>query len=136
MKHETRRTRKATFGRLLRDRRGAALAEYGLLVAGVALMGMAAVAVLGGRVSDMIGVVANILPSASVQDSAPVATGQLIETTSEDGVARLNGSANVHNADQGYSTLQKSLGMHQSADGAHGFSHLIQRSGDPAPSIE
>jgi len=128
--------RRTPFGRLLRDRRGAALAEYGLLVAGVALMGMAAVSVLGGRVSDMIGVVANLLPSASVENSAPVATGQIIETTSDDGVARLDGSANVHNADQGYSSLQQAVGMHRTADGQHGWGHTVQRNGQSAPTID
>jgi len=112
------------------------LAEYGLLVAGVALMGMAAVSVLGGRVSDMIGVVANLLPSASVENSAPVATGQIIETTSDDGVARLDGSANVHNADQGYSSLQQAVGMHRTADGQHGWGHTVQRNGQSAPTID
>ncbi len=67
-----------------RRRRGAALAEYGLLVAGLALSSMVAVSVLGGKVGGMIAAVATLLPGASAEDNAPVQVGQLIKTRTAD----------------------------------------------------
>ena len=55
-----------------RRREGAALAEYGLLLAGLTLAAMVAVSVLGGKVGGMIASVATLLPGATAQDNAPV----------------------------------------------------------------
>jgi Flp pilus assembly pilin Flp len=63
-----------------RRERGAALAEYGLLLAGVTLVSLVAVSVLGGKVGGLIGSVATMLPGAFGQQNAPVAVGQLVET--------------------------------------------------------
>jgi len=67
-----------------RRQRGAALAEYGLLVAGLALSSMVAVSVLGGKVGGMIASVATLLPGASAEENAPVQVGKLIETQTVD----------------------------------------------------
>jgi pilus assembly protein Flp/PilA len=68
------------FGRLRRDRKGAALVEYALLVAGVALIAAAAVSVLGHKTTDMIATVAAILPGAHTDDNNAIQSGHLIET--------------------------------------------------------
>lgn len=73
-----------TSGRAMRRQRGAALAEYGLLVAGLALSSMVAVSVLGGKVGGMIASVATLLPGASAEENAPVQVGKLIETQTTD----------------------------------------------------
>ncbi len=62
-------------------RRGAALVEYGLLVAGVALVTAAAVSVFGHKTNDMVGAVASALPGAHADDNGPIVSGKLIETT-------------------------------------------------------
>ena len=67
-----------------RRRRGAALAEYGLLLAGLTMASMVAVSVLGGKVGGMIASVATLLPGATAQDNAPVQVGRLIETETTD----------------------------------------------------
>jgi len=67
-----------------RRREGAALAEYGLLLAGLTLAAMVAVSVLGGKVGGMIASVATLLPGATAQDNAPVQVGRLIETETTD----------------------------------------------------
>ncbi|HKK50863.1 MAG TPA: hypothetical protein VKA74_04715, partial [Myxococcota bacterium] len=67
-----------------RRQRGAALAEYGLLLAGLALSSMVAVSVLGGKVGGMIASVATLLPGASAEENAPVQVGKLIETQTMD----------------------------------------------------
>ena len=67
--------------RLLGDKRGAALVEYALIVAGVALIGAAAVSVFGHKVSDMLGTAAAVLPGAHIDDNAPIVSGKTIETS-------------------------------------------------------
>jgi pilus assembly protein Flp/PilA len=64
-----------------RRRRGAALVEYGLIVAGVTLVTAAAVAIFGHKTNDLIASVAAILPGAHADDNAPIASGKIIETT-------------------------------------------------------
>jgi len=80
--------------RLLRDRRGAALVEYGLLIAGVALISSAGVSIFGHKTNDLVSSVAAILPGAHPDDNGPIFSGKLIETTSgEDGPIVLNTDA-------------------------------------------
>ena len=67
--------------RLLGDKRGAALVEYALIVAGVALIGAAAVSVFGHKVSDMLATAAAVLPGAHTDDNAPIVSGKTIETS-------------------------------------------------------
>ena len=67
--------------RLKQDSRGAALVEYALIVAGVALIGAAVVSVFGNKVTDMLGTAAAILPGAHAEDNAPIVSGKIIETS-------------------------------------------------------
>jgi len=71
---------------MLRKRRqkGAALVEYGLLVAGVALVATAAISIFGTKTSGLIASVATVLPGVQDVDNAPIEAGQLIETTDAD----------------------------------------------------
>jgi len=64
-----------------RVRRGQALVEYALLIAGVALMCAAAVSIFGHKTNDMIAMVAAVLPGAHADDNGPINSGRLIETT-------------------------------------------------------
>jgi Flp pilus assembly pilin Flp len=64
-----------------RRQKGAALVEYGLLVAGVALVATAAVSIFGTKTSNLIASIATVLPGAHVQDNGPITSGQLVETT-------------------------------------------------------
>ena len=68
-----------------RRQKGAALVEYGLLVAGVALVATAAVSIFGTKTGNLIASIAAVLPGAHEKDNAPITIGQLIETT--DGAA-------------------------------------------------
>ncbi len=67
--------------KLFKNRRGAALVEYGLLIAGVALISAAAVSLFGHKTSDLIGMTAAILPGAHFNDNGPIMSGHLIETS-------------------------------------------------------
>jgi Flp pilus assembly pilin Flp len=67
--------------KLLRNKRGAALVEYGLLVAGVALVTAAAVSIFGHKTNDMVSAIAAVLPGAHDDDNGPILSGHMIETT-------------------------------------------------------
>ena len=68
-------------------KRGAALVEYGLLIAGVALICAAAVSLFGHKTNDLVGTVAGVLPSSgdNAEDIGAINSGKLIQTTVEDG---------------------------------------------------
>ena len=110
-----------------RRRQGAALAEYGLLVAGLALSSMVAVSVLGGKVGGMIAAVATLLPGASAEDNAPVQVGRLIETqtidANGDGVFEqvISGQALEQNAQRPTNRMGNALNMQ-----GHEVGHLYQ----------
>jgi Flp pilus assembly pilin Flp len=67
--------------RLRRNKKGAALVEYALIVAGVALIGAVAVSLFGHKVSDMLATAAAVLPGAHADDNAPIVSGKAIETS-------------------------------------------------------
>jgi len=67
--------------RLLKNKKGAAMVEYALLIAGVALIGAASVAVFGHKTNDMIAMVAAVLPGAHTDDNGPIVSGKIIETS-------------------------------------------------------
>jgi len=66
--------------KLARNKKGAALVEYGLLVAGVALVAAAAVAIFGTKTNDLIASIATVLPGAHGNDNKPIVSGKLLET--------------------------------------------------------
>ena len=70
-----------TSNNLFRNKRGSALVEYGLLIAGVALVGAAATSMFGHKTSDLIGAAATVLPGAHDDDNGPIISAKLIETT-------------------------------------------------------
>ena len=54
--------------KMLRNKKGQGLVEYGLIIAGVALICAAAVSVFGHKTSDLISATAAILPGAHADD--------------------------------------------------------------------
>jgi len=77
---EENRMRLLRIRQALKDKRGAAMVEYALLVAGVALVAAAGVSVMGHKTSDMIATVAAVLPGAHADDNGPITSGRVIET--------------------------------------------------------
>lgn len=67
--------------RRLRNEKGASLVEYALIVAGVTLIGAAAVSVFGHKVTDMLGTATAVMPGAHAEDNAPIVSGRTIETS-------------------------------------------------------
>ena len=85
--------------RLRRNKKGAALVEYALIIAGVALIGAVAVSLFGHKVSDMLATAAAVLPGAHADDNAPIVSGKTIET-----------SPNAQGVDQG-GNAQTGIGL-------------------------
>ena len=67
--------------RLLKDKSGAALVEYALIIAGVALIGAATVSVFGHKTNDMLATTTAVLPGAHAEDNAPIVSGRVVETS-------------------------------------------------------
>ena len=65
------------------NKKGQGLVEYGLIIAGVALISAAAVSVFGHKTSDLISAVATVLPGAHEDDNGPIVSGSLIETEAD-----------------------------------------------------
>ncbi len=90
--------------RLLKSKKGAALVEYGLLIAGVALVSAAAVSIFGHKTNDLISGIASVLPGAHADDNAPINSGRLLETEATvdsdgDGIAEIRlDTAGIANA--------------------------------------
>lgn len=65
---------------LLRSKKGQALAEYAVLLGGILLVTIVAVAILGHKINDMTALTAVILPGAHADDNNPLISGKIIET--------------------------------------------------------
>jgi Flp pilus assembly pilin Flp len=104
-------------GRLLRNRKGQGMVEYALLVAGIALVGIVGVSLIGEKTGDMLDLVAVILPGADGDDNGPIGAGHLIETTP-------SGTGAIQLADQAIATATtgrlgvNTTGTDVSSDGA------------------
>jgi len=67
---------------LVRSEKGAALVEYALIIAGVALIAAATISVFGHKTNDMLATATAVLPGAHAEDNAPIVSGKVIETSS------------------------------------------------------
>lgn len=110
--------------KLLRNKKGQGLVEYGLIIAGVALIAAASVSVFGHKTSDLISAVATILPGAHADDNGPIVSGKLIETTGADtGQIALDAATIVANTDTG--RLDNNVFGATTAAGGDGFGGLV-----------
>lgn len=91
-----------TIRNMFRSKKGQGLVEYGLIIAGVALICAAAISVFGHKTSDLISEVASVLPGAHADDNGPMISGKLIETTGADtGSITLDVATIALNSDSG-----------------------------------
>jgi Flp pilus assembly pilin Flp len=102
----------SVFGRLRGAKKGAAMAEYAILVTGVALVSLLAVTVMGGKINDMFIAVATILPGAHADDNHPILNGKLVETTVDQNGNLVIDGAGIVNA-SGTERLGNNLGINQ-----------------------
>jgi Flp pilus assembly pilin Flp len=95
--------------RLRNDCKCAALLEYALLVAGIALVSLVAVTMLGHKTQNMLGAVTAILPGAHTDDNGALIAGKLVESKVVNGIQVLDVDAIVANA--GTTRLGNNLGL-------------------------
>lgn len=67
-------------GSKLRETKGAAMVEYGMLVAGIGLVAAGATSILGHKTNDLVASIAAVLPGVHGDDNAPITAGAMIET--------------------------------------------------------
>lgn len=79
-----------TIRNVLRNKKGQSLVEYGILVGAIAIVCLAATALLGHKINDLIGVSAALLPAAHDDDAGPVYSGTLVNTDNSSGSIRLS----------------------------------------------
>ena len=108
--------------KLFSNKKGQGLVEYGLIIAGVALISAAAVSVFGHKTSDLISAVATILPGAHADDNGAITSGKLIETTGGDAGAIALDAATIASSN-GTSRLGNNVlgGTDDSTDGFGGL---------------
>lgn len=89
------------------QKRGAALVEYGLIIAGVALVAVAAISIFGKKTGGIIAATARVLPGADAEDNKLISVGQIVGTTDVDGSLQVDSSG----LDGGAHTIQDNLGL-------------------------
>jgi pilus assembly protein Flp/PilA len=94
-----------------RRQKGAALVEYGLLVAGVALVATAAVAIFGSKTSDLIASIASVLPGQNPKENGPITSGKLLETTAGTSSAPIELDTSTILTNSNTSRLSTNLGV-------------------------
>ena len=100
------------------NRKGQGLVEYGILAAGVALIALVSVSVLGHKTSSMIATLAAILPGTEPADFGAVTSGSLIETSSTGSQVQLDPDAATNSLISGTDRLDVNVGINNSADPA------------------
>lgn len=89
-------------------RKGQALVEYALLLAGIALVSVVAIAVLGDKVRDVTGIMAAIIPSAHADDNKPIQGGEVIPLNASGSTITLNSGELVNSG--GVDRMESVLG--------------------------
>ena len=105
------------------NKKGQGLVEYGLIIAGVALVCAAAISVFGHKTSDLVAATAAVLPGAHSDDNGPIVSGKLIETVQDDTTSEITLGTAAIVANNGSQRLGDNLGV--AADGDTGFGGLV-----------
>jgi pilus assembly protein Flp/PilA len=113
--------------KLVRDRKGQGLVEYALLVAGIAIISLAAISTLGHKTSDLMAAAAMMIPGAHQGDNAPITSGHLVETDAQGGLTgnAIEVSSTQILANNGTDRLGTNLFGAQSPGAANGLGGLI-----------
>jgi Flp pilus assembly pilin Flp len=108
------------------NKKGQGLVEYGLIIAGVALICAAAISVFGHKTSDLISAVATIIPGAHADDNGPIISGKLIETTGATATGIALDAGGIENKTTGNRLDENVLGVAATTNGTgDGFGGLI-----------
>ena len=98
-----------TVNHIRRGKRGSALVEYGLIVAGVALVGALAVGVFGEKLADLLSLNARILPGLTEGENSPLKGGGLFDTKEENGRTVLDINSGSNNIEDNFGVDPQSV---------------------------
>lgn len=70
---------------LKRNRRGASMVEYAVLLGAITLVCLVAISFLGNKTNDIIGALAATLPGANANDDLSIESHWLVEYTDDNG---------------------------------------------------
>ncbi|MDA7864864.1 class III signal peptide-containing protein [bacterium] len=109
------------------NKKGQGLVEYGLIIAGVALVCAAAISLFGHKTADLVAATAAILPGSHADDNGAIVTGKLIETslTGTGATAKINLGTGAIIAAGGAERLGPNLGIAATGVDGSGFGGLI-----------
>ncbi len=108
--------------RKFRSRKGQALVEYAVVVAGVTLVALAGVSLFGHKVTGLINMTTAVLPGAHAPGNAPIYTGRLVEIgPDEDGAIGLDVDTIVARSDGTVARLEDNLWGEAGAGAADGL---------------
>jgi Flp pilus assembly pilin Flp len=93
------------------SKRGAALVEYGLIVAGVALVAAAAVSVFGSKAAGLVAASARILPGANQADNKAIDVSHIVSVDASGTSIKLDNNDTNLNQD-----VAEKLGIGQNTD--------------------
>lgn len=96
------------------QKRGAALVEYGLIIAGVALVAVAAISIFGHKTGGIIASTARVLPGAQAEDNQLVSVGKIVDTNTVNGAITVD--TNALDGDQATINANLGLGADELAD--------------------
>jgi pilus assembly protein Flp/PilA len=111
--------------KLFRNRKGQGLVEYGLIIAGVALICAAAVSIFGHKTNDLIAAVAAVLPGAHAEDNAAIVSGELIETANNEAAGGRALDVGAIVANKNSARLGNGMGAVAGSSDGTGFDGLV-----------
>lgn len=93
--------------RMLRNKKGQSLVEYGILVGAIAIVCLVAATLLGHKTGNLLGSTAAALPSVEAEDAGPVFMGKLVKVQQgADGSLRLSATPGTFTQNLGITNAQ------------------------------
>ena len=108
------------------NKKGQGLVEYGLIIAGVALVCAAAISLFGHKTADLVAATAAVLPGAHVDDNGPIVTAKLIETSQDETTNVINLGVTDIVANSGTARMGVNFGLASPGD----FGGLVVEAGE------
>ena len=108
------------------NKKGQGLVEYGLIIAGVALVCAAAISLFGHKTADLVAATAAVLPGAHVDDNGPIVTAKLIETSQDETTSVINLGVTDIVANSGTARMGVNFGLASPGD----FGGLVVEAGE------
>ena len=101
-----------------RRRKGQALVEYAVIIAGVMLISLVGISLFGHKVAGMINMATVILPGVHASGNNPIQTGRLVEFSPSEGDGRISLAADQIEGNFGKQRFSMNIWGGAAGDGA------------------